>query len=285
MALAKRTTRDGALDEARQRQEDDAAQRQRALEQEKERIRSLAEQRGQNERSIMEGLVENDALPRALEALVQSSQGVNEWYLRYMVVEKLGRQILLPGDYEQAELQGWLAPFALSDSNSFVRRAAIKHLTDIAALAQVSAADAEPCVRQKAINRLFCFADSQEALAALAEVSLGDPEPALRLMAVERIVDQEVLAVVAKGDVEPSIRQAATRKLTGQDVLAWVLLNDPTVQVRSTAAERMTDVGALVKTAVALSQAPPPKPKTAEIDEEMLDLEQSIEMAEKAVEA
>ncbi len=253
--MAKKT----ALDEQLQQEE---AQRQRALEQEKERIRALAEQRGLNERNIMDSLVETDDSPRALEALVRHSRGVNEWYLRYMTVEKLGRQILLDADYAQEELQAWLIPFALEDANSYVRRAAIKHLTDIPALTQASSMDAEPCVRKRAIRRLFCFAEMPEALEALNAVSLSDPEPELRLMAVGRIIDQETLAAVAKGDVEPTLRQAATGKLTGQDVLAWVLLNDQTVQVRSTAAERMTDVNALVQ-AAAMSQPSAPAPAPA----------------------
>lgn len=235
--------------EDQQRQEEEL-QRQQALEQEKERIRSLAEQRGQNERNVMDSLVETDALPRALEGLALGARGVNEWYLRYMVVEKLGRQILLDADYAQGELQAWLIPFALEDANSYVRRAAVKHLTDIPALTQASSMDAEPCVRKRAIIRLFCFVEVAGALEALNAVALNDPVPELRLMAVECIIDQTTLAAVARGDIEAHIRQAATRKLTGQDVLAWVLLNDPTVQVRSTAAERMTDVNALVQAAV-----------------------------------
>ncbi|MDR3313146.1 MAG: hypothetical protein LBS96_01670 [Oscillospiraceae bacterium] len=279
MAIAKRPTRpNDGLDGQRSAQEEEV-QRQRALEQEKDRIRILAEQRGQNERSIMDGLVETDTQPRALEALVQSSLEVNEWYLRYMVIEKLGRQILLASDYTQEELQAWLVPFALNDANSFVRRAAIKHLTDLTALAQASANDAEPCVRKRAVKRLFCFLDAPAALEALDAVSCHDPEAELRLMAVERIVDQSVLAIVAKSDVEPTIRQAATRKLTGQDVLAWVLLNDPTVQVRSTAAERMTDVSALVQTAFALSNPVKQAPGAAEAAvDELAGLEEALEI-------
>ncbi|MCL2105539.1 MAG: hypothetical protein FWH26_00490 [Oscillospiraceae bacterium] len=225
------------------------AQQKKAMEQEAERIRALAEQRGQNERSVMDGLVEGDTAPRALEALAKNSLEVHEWYLRFMVVEKLGRQILLDEGYTQEELQAWLVPYALRDANSYVRRAAIKHLTDLAALGKASSGDAEPVVRQKAVERLFFFETDPKALEALGVVALRDPLAEIRHTAVKRIVDQATIATVAKEDAEPEIRESATQKLTGQEDLAWVLLNDPTVQVRSAAAERMTDVSALVQTA------------------------------------
>ncbi|MDR2525191.1 MAG: hypothetical protein LBC83_03195 [Oscillospiraceae bacterium] len=269
MGMKKRGTQQTDLAALARQDEED--QKLHAVEQERERIRSLAEQRSQNERSIMERLVETDDQPRALAGLQETALGVNEWYLRYMAVEKLGRQILLEGEYKQEELQAWLAPFALSDANSFVRRAAIKHLTDLSALAKASSADAEPCVRKRAILRLFDFIGDAAALEALNRVALHDAEAELRLMAVENIVDQAALATVAKTDTEAHLRCAATRKLTGQDDLAWVLLNDQIMQVRSAAAERMTDVNALVKTAAAISRPKAeakPSQKVAQKDKE-----------------
>ncbi|MDR1465135.1 MAG: hypothetical protein LBJ11_07550 [Oscillospiraceae bacterium] len=258
MAMAKRREDTEEEDRLRQQQE---AERLRAVEAEKERLRKLAEQRGQNERKIMEGLVEADNNPRCLEGLAQDGLAVNEWYLRYMTVEKLGRQILLDTGYTQPELQTWLAPYALQDANSYVRRAAIKHLTDLTSLAAASANDAEPVVRKTAIERLFCFLDQAQALDALNHVSLADPEPDLRHMAVLKIIDQAVLAKVAQEDVEPPIRQSATKKLTGQSVIASIMINDPTVLVRSTAAERLTDLTELAKAAAA--NLTPAAPQTA----------------------
>jgi hypothetical protein len=215
----------------------------------REELRALARQQEQSEKSIMDVLVEYDTQPRALEGIAASGQEANVWYLRYMVVERLGRQLLLGGDYTQEELQAWLIPYALNDEKSYVRRAAIKHLTDIPALGKSSSMDGEPIVRKKAVERLFQFSNQKAALEALGAVALHDPEPELRHMAVLKIVDQKVIAQAARNDVEPVIRQAATRKLTGQGDLAWIAINDPNLLVRSTAAELMTDVKALVKVA------------------------------------
>jgi len=256
--MAKKNRDDFAVVDLQQQQEQE---RQRQAEAEK--ARWLDELRAMElaEQSVMDILVEADIEPRALEELAAKGLEVNVWSLRYMIVERLGRQILLGEDYTQAELQQWLAPYALSDEKSYVRRAAIKHLTDIDALAKSSSGDAEPIVRKKAIEQLFKFLDKADALEALNVVSLNDPVPELRHMAVLRIVDQDVIAQVAKTDVESAIRQSATKKLTSQDVLAWITINDATPAVRSTAAELMTDVSALVKAAAF-------KPTTEIIDTE-----------------
>ena len=216
----------------------------------REELRAMAKRQELAEQSIMDCLVESDTEPRALEGMAISGLDINLWSLRYMIVERLGRQILLDADYTQQELQAWLIPYALGDEKSYVRRAAIKHLTDIPALAKASSQDAEPIVRKKAIEQLFKFLDKPDALEALNAVALGDPMPDLRHMAVLRIVDQNVIAKVAKEDVEPVIRQSATKKLASQEVLAWITINDPTPLVRATAAELMTDVSALVKIAM-----------------------------------
>ena len=250
--MAKKNRADETVEEEQLRQQAEA-ERQRQEEAEKarkrEELRALAKQQENNEKSIMDVLVEHDTQPRALEGIAAGGLEVGVWYLRYMVVERLGRQILLGGDYTQAELQQWLIPYALGDEKSYVRRAAIKHLTDIEALGKASSMDGEPIVRKRAVEQLFKFLEKKEALEALAAVALHDPEPELRHMSALKIVDQKAIAQVAKNDVEPVIRQAATRKLTGQADLAWIAINDPNLMVRSTAAELMTDVSALVKAA------------------------------------
>jgi len=256
--MAKKTyTEDVSMEEQQRQQrlaEDDRLRREEEEKARKrEELRALARQQEMAEKLIMDGLVEMDCQPRALETLAANGLAADVWYLRYMVVERLGRQILLGEGYDQAELQQWLIPYALDDQKSYVRRAAIKHLTDIPALAGSSSGDAEPIVRKKAVEQLFKFLKKKEALDALGVVALSDPEAGLRLMAVLKIVDQEVIAKVAREDVMPEIRQAATRKLTGQDVLAWIAINDSTLLVRSTAAELMTDVQALVKAAAITS--------------------------------
>lgn len=244
--MAKKTRDELAAEEVQRQQEEERRRREEA---EKARWREELKAMELAEQSVMDCLVEGDAAPRALESLAADGLAVNVWSLRYMIVERLGRQILLDCDYAQEELQQWLVPYALQDEKSYVRRAAIKHLTDIDALAKSSSGDAEPIVRKKAVEQLFKFLDQPEALEALNVVAVNDPVPELRHMSVLRIVDQEVIAQVAKEDVEPLIRQAAAKKLTSQSVLAWITINDPTPLVRSTAAELMTDVTALVKAA------------------------------------
>jgi len=250
--MAKKTRAEEIAEEEQMRLQEEA-ERLRQEEAEKarkrEELRALARQQELNEKSIMDVLVEHDTQPRALEGIANGGLEAGVWYLRYMVVERLGRQILLGGDYTQEELQEWLIPYALNDEKSYVRRAAVKHLTDIPALGKSSSMDGEPIVRKKAVQQLFKFLDKQEALEALGAVALHDPEPELRHMSVLKIVDQKVIAQAARNDVEPVIRQAATRKLTGQGDLAWIAINDPNLLVRSTAAELMTDVKALVKAA------------------------------------
>ena len=262
--MAKKNRADETAGEDILRQQQAEAERLRQEEIEKarkrEELRALAKQQENNEKSIMDVLVEQDTQPGALEGIASNGLGVNVWYLRYMVVERLGRQILLDESYNQEQLQQWLIPYALNDEKSYVRRAAIKHLTDIPALGKSSSLDGEPIVRKKAVEQLFRFLDKPEALEALGVVALHDPEPELRHMSVLRIVDQKVIAQAAKNDVEPVIRQAAARKLTGQADLAWIAINDPNLMVRSTAAELMTDVTALVK-AASDSTAPKPAPE------------------------
>ena len=231
----------------------------------REELLALAKLQEDAEQKIMDCLVENDTAPGALAGLAASGLEIAAWSLRYMIVERIGRQILLNTDYTQDDLQSWLVPYALGDEKSYVRRAAIKHLTDISTLARASSEDAEPIVRKKAIEQLLKFTRKEDALAALNVVATNDPVPELRLMAVLHIVDQDVIAQVAKTDVEPSIRQAATKKLTSQEVLGWLTINDPTPLVRSTAAELMTDVTALVKAA---ASSPPPAQEDDEEEEE-----------------
>jgi len=247
----KYTNEDFAAEEQQRKQAEEERLRQEEAEKarKREELRALARQQELSEKLIMDNLVETDCEPQALETLAKNGLAADVWYLRYMVVERLGRQILLGDGYDQAQLQQWLIPYALDDQKSYVRRAAIKHLTDIPALGKSSSGDAEPIVRKKAIEQLFKFLKKKEALDALGVVALNDPEADLRLMAVLKVIDQDVIARVAREDVVPEIRQAATKKLTGQDVLAWIAINDPTLLVRSTAAELMTDVQALVKAA------------------------------------
>ena len=223
----------------------------------REEILSRAKQQEDTEQTVMKALVEQDEEPGVLAQLATQGTQLELWYLRYMIVERIGRQILLNSGNAQSELQAWLSPYALQDEKSTVRRTAIKHLTDISTLTQAATGDAEQIVRKKAIEQLLKFVKKAEALAALNLVAANDPIPDLRMLAVCNIVDQDVIAHIAKTDVEPAIRQAAARKLTSQQTLAWLAIHDQALQVRSTAAELMTDISALVKAAA----APPAQPE------------------------
>ncbi|MDR1734943.1 MAG: hypothetical protein LBR73_08710 [Oscillospiraceae bacterium] len=258
------------------RAEEEALARQQAQAREQElrakeaQMTAMIQKRDEEARQIMDTLVETDTEPNALSALAVTGKEADLWQLRYMVVERLGRQILIDKDYAQADLQAWLVPYALSDDSTYVRRAAIKLLTDIAALHKAATEDAESIVRRRAILRLFDFVEQADALAALNAVSLGDPESELRMMAVLKIVDQPTLATVSREDSVPAIRKAAAQKLTSQDDLAYVAINDIDVQVRAAAGALITDATALAKAAQAQAEAaakaaePEPEPIYAE---------------------
>jgi hypothetical protein len=220
----------------------------------------------------MQALVEQDTEPGVLEQLATQGTQLELWYLRYMIVERIGRQILLNNGYTQGELQGWLSPYALQDEKSSVRRTAIKHLTDISTLTQAATGDAEQAVRKKAIEQLLKFAKKKDAQAALGLIATNDPTPDLRMLAVCNIVDQDVIAQIAKTDVEPAIRQAATHKLTSREALAWLAVNDQDFRVRSTAAELLPDMARLLKASAAMT--PPPLAPPA--DEDAVEAEDDI---------
>ncbi|MCL2531079.1 MAG: hypothetical protein FWE40_02840 [Oscillospiraceae bacterium] len=236
----------------------------------REEILNRAKQQEDTEQAVMKALVEQDEEPGILAQLAAQGTQLELWYLRYMIVERIGRQILLNNGYAQHDLQAWLSPYALHDEKSYVRRTAIKHLTDIGTLTQSATGDTEQMVRKKAIEQLLKFIPKADALAALNQVAANDPIPDLRLLAVCNIMDQDVITQVAKSDEESTIRQAATRKLTSQETLAWIAIHDQALPVRTTAAELMTDISALVKAAAALQPAPTPaiEEPTEEIAEE-----------------
>lgn len=227
----------------------------------REEILNRAKQQEDTEQAVMKALVEQDEEPGVLAQLAAQGTQLELWYLRYMIVERIGRQILLNNGYAQNDLQAWLSPYALHDEKSYVRRTAIKHLTDINTLTHSATGDTEQVVRKKAIEQLLKFIPKADAQAALNQVAANDPIPDLRLLAVSNIIDQDVITQVAKNDVEATIRQAATRKLTSQETLAWIAIHDQALPVRTTAAELMTDISALVKAAAALQSAPLPTAK------------------------
>ncbi|MDR2647450.1 MAG: hypothetical protein LBB67_04935 [Oscillospiraceae bacterium] len=266
-----------AVDEEKNRKEQELQAQRLQVEQEKARLQQLSEQRAANEHNIMRLLVEDDQEPRALEEVSAVALEVGEWYLRLMVVERLGRQILLGGDYTPEELQEWLIPYAVGDPNTYVRRAAIKHLTNIPALARASSADPESVVRKKAVEQLKLYIDQPEALTALGEVAMGDDEAFLRSLALAPLTDQIVIATVAKTDAVPEIRKEATQKLTEQEDLAWLMIKDETELVRAAAGELLTDITAVAKVTAALKAAQSePSVTPEEIDEALDDLEKSL---------
>jgi hypothetical protein len=205
---------------------------------------------------IMDILVERDTSERALATLAADVLTVDSWQLRYMTVERLGRQILLNRDYTQEELQQWLIPYALSDQEDCVRRAAIKLLTDIDALGKSATEDPESVVRRRAVMRLMDFLENEAACAALGKVALNDPESALRLNALLAINDQTVLAQIAMTDAVADLRKAATQKLRVQDDLAYVAITDNDLQVRLAAAMLITEPQALARAAQKIVAGP-----------------------------
>ncbi|MDR3313147.1 MAG: HEAT repeat domain-containing protein [Oscillospiraceae bacterium] len=115
----------------------------------------------ENERKIIMLLNKAATQPGDMEALVGEGMEREEWYIRYMVVEMLGLQMVLnTSNYTPDELQAWLVPFALHDSNSYVRRAAVKNLTDLPTLKMAACHDEDPSVRAKAVEQLLRFLEN-----------------------------------------------------------------------------------------------------------------------------
>lgn len=159
---------------------------------------------------------------------------------------------------EELDTQDTLERIALSDENSEVRAAALKKLTVIPSLLEISKKDAEAGIRRLAENRYFeevskklkNFREvvNEEILALVDDIkdtrfaedlvkSIGNSE--LRLELVKRTSKANVLAQAAMKDAKEDVAKAAVERMESEALLQDVAKNSRHTSVRKIAAEKI----------------------------------------------
>ena len=140
-----------------------------------------------------------------------------------------------------AEEQDRLATIARSDPDARVRRAAIKRLDDPVVLEGIVHGEAEPSVRDFAVERV------RETQIAIASSSRPLPECEAALAS---LTDDRSLAAVASAGEHESVRRAALARATGDRVLRDVVRSAADPAIRREALDRIGDAGVLRSIAV-----------------------------------
>jgi uncharacterized pyridoxal phosphate-containing UPF0001 family protein len=157
-----------------------------------------------------------------------------------------------------ADQQDVLGEIARTDEDARVRRAAVKRLTDPAALAQCVQGDGDEGVRGEAMELLLGMAvngqegaralqaleglkESKHLVAAAREARLAD----VRLAALGRLTDARSLASLARKSEHPSVRLQALGAIDDQAVLLDLALKSEHKDVAVAALERLTDDASL----------------------------------------
>jgi hypothetical protein len=155
-------------------------------------------------------------------------------------------------------------------SDSYVRKAAAKELTDQAVLTEIAKTDQDADVRKAVVEKLT----DQEALAdvaesgkhrdarfgalekvvneaALAEIAKSSTNGDIRLAAAVKLSDatvaQVIYAQIARSDSDGGVRQAAVKKLTDQTAFAEIAMTDAAWEVRLEAVTRLSDEAVLAE--------------------------------------
>ena len=105
------------------------------------------------------------------------------------------------------ENQTILAEFALNDDDVFVRRTAVRKLTDQVILAIITTNETATGIRRIAIEKL-----TDQTL--LAELAQNDPNYTIRWTAINKLEDQELLEKIAMNDTSIDVRVGAAATLT-----------------------------------------------------------------------
>lgn len=157
-----------------------------------------------------------------------------------------------------ADQQDVLGEIARTDEDARVRRAAVKRLSDPAALAQCVQGDGDEGVRAEAMELLLGMAvngqegaralqaleglkESKHLVAAAREARLAD----VRLAALGRLSDARSLASLARKSEHPSVRLQALAAIEDPSVLLDLALKSEHKDVAVAALERLTDDAAL----------------------------------------
>ena len=154
--------------------------------------------------------------------------------------------------------QSTLERIALSDDDSGVRSAAVKKLSLIASLAQISKNDSEASVRRLAETRYFeevakklkefREAANPEVLAFVNEMKdtryaedllKNMPNSELRMELVKKIGKMNLLALAANRDAKEEIAKIAVERIESETLLADIAKNSKHTSVRKIAAEKI----------------------------------------------
>lgn len=159
---------------------------------------------------------------------------------------------------EELDAQDTLERIALSDESSEVRAAAIKKLTLIPSLLEISKKDTEAGIRRLAENRYFeevskklkNFREvvNEEIIALVEDIkdtrfaedlvkSVANSE--LRLELVKRTSKANVLAQAASKDAKEEVAKAAVERMDSESLLQDVAKNSKHTSVRKIAAEKL----------------------------------------------
>lgn len=157
-----------------------------------------------------------------------------------------------------ADQQDLLGEIARTDEDARVRRAAVKRLSDPAALAQCVQGDGDEGVRAEAMELLLGMAvngqegaralqaleglkESKHLVAAAREARLAD----VRLAALGRLSDARSLASLARKSEHPSVRLQALAAIDDSAVLLDLAMKSEHKDVAVASLERLTDDAAL----------------------------------------
>jgi hypothetical protein len=162
------------------------------------------------------------------------------------------------GEQEQERL----ATIARSDPDARVRRAAIKRLDDPVVLEGLVHGEAEPAVRDLAVERVRetrvaiasssrPLAECEAALASLTDdrslvaVATAGAHESLRRAALARATGDRVLRDVVRSAADPAIRREALDRIGDAGVLRSIAVGDGPLEVALHALERIDDVDVL----------------------------------------
>ncbi|WP_290744634.1 DUF349 domain-containing protein [Fibrobacter sp. UBA4309] len=159
---------------------------------------------------------------------------------------------------EELEAQDTLERIALSDESGDVRTAAVKKLTQIPVLLQISKNDSEAGIRRLAENRYFeeiaktlknfrepanddviTYIDTIKDTRYAEELIKSMPSSELRQELVKRTSKANVLALAATRDAKEDIAKEAVNRIDSESLLADIAKNSKHTSARKIAAEKI----------------------------------------------
>jgi hypothetical protein len=135
-----------------------------------------------------------------------------------------------------------LIKIATKSKESFLRREAVKYLSDQVVLAKIAKNDTDIYVRTDALKKI-----SEENQTILINFALHDENPGIRGDAINKVNDQQVLISIALNDKDQYLRDCAVSRLNDQQVLTSIALNDKDKNVRGSAVNRLKDQNIVIQ--------------------------------------